>query len=179
MKKSLIMLAAFALTTAFPSMSEETEMVYPSSKNWSIGFSSYALVVSSDDYGDDDFSGVAFSGNHFMSDNIGFQFELYVLEHQDFSGIEVTGADLLAYYGSGLLSEGFKWYIGGGFYSETLEVGRFEEDFSGGQLNVGLGYNWESVGLDLSSGLRTTSDYEDSGDDITAITASLSLSYRF
>lgn len=182
MNKTLAISAVLALSVAFPSMAEEAEMVHPSTKNWSVGISSYALIVSSDDYGDDDFTGVAFSANHFMSDNVGFKFELYVLEHDDFSEIEVTGMDVLAYYGSGLLSEGFKWYIGGGLYTETLEVGSFEEDFSGGQLNGGIGYNWDSVGLDLSLGYRTTDDYEDyaeDGDDITATTASIALSYRF
>ena len=177
-----LLLSTIVLTLALPSFAEETEMVHPSTKNWSVGISSYALIVSSDNYGDDDFSGVAFSGNHFISDNVGFRFELYVLEHDSFSEIEVTGFDLLAHYGSGLRSVGFKWYIGGGLYSETMEIGSFEEDFSGAQINGGIGYNWDSVGLDLSLGLRTTSDYEDlaeNGDDLTATTASLALSYRF
>lgn len=92
-------------------------------------------------------------------------------------------ANCVAFYVTGLLSEGFKAYIGSGFYSETLEIGSFDEDFSGAQINGGIGYNWEQVSLELSIGIRSTGDYEgfvdDSGTDVTAVSSALTVSYRF
>ena len=151
-------------------------------KQWSVGISSYALIIDSDYYGADDFIGFAISSDYAISDNFAIRGAYYSLEHEDFSEIEVNGFEFLGYYGTGLMSQGFKAYIGGGLYTETLEAsGGLDEDFSGVQLNGGIGYNWESVALDLSTGIRTTGDYEDfyDGDDLIVTSGSLTLSFRF
>lgn len=150
-------------------------------KKFNIGISSVALVISSDDYGDDDFTGWGVTGSYAFSDNVAARLDYYSLEHDNFSEIEVSGFEGTAQFGSGLLNYGFKWYIGVGAYTETIESDYVEEDISGVHLKGGLGYNWEQVALDFSVGFRTTEDYEDfSGDnDLSATTGALSLSYRF
>lgn len=167
-------------------------------KHWNVGVSSYSLGIYTEDnsyfaddydYDDEFFVGGAFFVNYHFNESISARVQFYAIEHDDFSEIEMSGVDLLLYWGGGFLSEGFKWYIGGGAYSETLEIGNYEEDFSGGQLNGGIGYNWEHIALDFSIGARTTSDYEDFADDeettidrdedMFALTAALGVSVRF
>mgnify|MGYP005991696981 CR=1 FL=1 len=151
-------------------------------KQWSVGIGSYALVIDDEDYGDDEFTGLTLSSTYAFSDEFAMRGSYYSLEHDDWSALEVTGFDIVGYWGTGLMSEGFKAYIGGGVYHESLEVENVDESFSGAQLNGGIGYNWESVALDLSLGIRTVGDYEDFADDnadLTAVTSSLTISYRF
>lgn len=168
-------------------------------KHWAIGVSSYSLGIYTEDnsyfaddydYDDEFFDGGAFFVNYHFSESISARVQFYALEHEDFSEIEISGVDVLLYWGGGFLTQGFKWYIGGGGYSETLEVGNLEEDFSGAQFNGGIGYNWEHIGLDFSLGARTTSDYEDFADkgsddlidrdeDMFALTVALGVSVRF
>ncbi|WP_068546134.1 hypothetical protein [Thalassotalea crassostreae] len=155
-------------------------------KQGAVGISSYALAIDEDTYGEDEFTGIAFSGDYYFSDNVSARFQYYSLEHDDLSEMEMTGFDAVIWYGQGFKSEGFKWFVGGGFYSETLEFSIIEEDFSGAQLNGGIGFNWEHVSLDLSIGFRSTGDYEDFNDenlgdtgDVTAVTSALTLGYRF
>ncbi|TRX57157.1 hypothetical protein [Thalassomonas sp. M1454] len=168
-------------------------------KHWAIGLSTYSLGLYTEDnsyfaddydYDDEYFVGGAIFVNYHFSDSVSARIQFYGLEHEDFSEIEVSGTDVLLHWGGGFLNEGFKWYIGGGAYSETLEVGEFEEDFSGAQFHGGLGYNWQHIGLDFSLGFRTTSDYEDfieEGDeslidrdeDMFAMTVALGVYVRF
>ena len=115
-------------------------------KPFSLGIGTYRSVIATDNsfYADDELSGLAFTFGYALSDNVAFRGTYFSLEHDDFSEIESTGIDLLAYFGTGLASEGFKAYIGGGLFTDKWEVGYFSETFDGLQLNGGLGYNWES-----------------------------------
>ena len=169
--------------TSKDSVATESHTSLSTDKKWSVGIGSYATVISVDEYGseDDEFTGGSITVRYAATENIALSAVFYGLEHEDVSAIEVSGIDLLVYAGNNFMSEGFKYYGGVGFYSETLEVGSFEEDFSGFQLNGGIGYNWEHVALDLTLGIRSTGDYEDFTDasDVTAVSSSLSLAYRF
>ena len=108
------------------------------------------------------------------------------MEHDTVSAIDSTGYDLLAYYGTGLASQGFKAYIGGGLFKDTWEAIGFNKSFSGLQLGGGLGYNWDSISLELVLNIRDSSDYEDFVNNIppptsftaTAVSGSMLLSYR-
>ena len=156
-------------------------------KKFNLGMSTYALTIaySNPFFLDDDLSGFGFNALYAFTDNFAVRGEYYFLEHDDFSPLEVTGVDLVAYFGTGLATQGFKAYIGGGLYNESWSApGVSSETISGVQLNGGIGYNWEVVALDFSLGIRGTSDYEDTfflnaNTDVAAVSGVLSLSARF
>lgn len=157
-------------------------------KRFSVGVGTYALVIGYDDpfIENDDLSGIGISASYAFSDNFGIRGEYYSLDHDDFSAIDDTGIDLVAYGGTGLATRGFKAYIGGGIFSETWELSGFEEDFSGLQINGGIGYNWDAVALDFVLGIRDPGDYEDFiqrnlliSVDAAVVSGSLLLSARF
>ncbi len=161
----------------------------PGEKPLSFGAGVYRSVISLDVPGatDDEFSGLAFTLGYAISDNFLLRGTYFSLEHDDISQLESSGIDLLAYFGTGLATQGFKAYIGGGYFKDELEITGFSESFNGLQLSGGLGYNWESVSLDLIIGVRDASDYEEfynnippvTNDTVTVVSGSLLLSYRF
>lgn len=158
-------------------------------KPFSLGLGTYSSVIDFDALGaaKDEFSGAAFTFGYTVSDSFLLRATYFSLEHDDLSAIESTGFDFLAYLGTGLAKQGFKAYIGGGFFKDEWEVFGFSETFNGLQLSGGIGYNWESVSLDFILGIRDPSDYEDFVNNIppvtnytaTAISTSLLLSFRF
>ena len=157
-------------------------------KKFNLGIGTYALNISYSNafLSDDELSGFGLNALYAFTDNFAIRGEYYSLEHDDDSNLEVTGIDLVGYFGTGLATQGFKAYIGGGLYSETWTASGFnDEKIRGVQLNGGLGYNWEVVALDFVLGIRGTSDYEDSlqdagiSSDVTAVSGSLILSARF
>lgn len=181
MKHSLISTALLAASylTSNSALAEGKQ----DNKHWQVGVGTYAVLIEADDYGDDDFTGFNLSTTYAINDNFAIRAQYYSTEHDDVSDLDLSGFDFVAYYGTGLMSQGFKAYIGGGFYSESMERDSFDEDFSGAQLNGGIGYNWDQVSLELSAGIRSTGDYEDliddSGTDVVAVSSALTLSYRF
>ena len=157
-------------------------------KPFSLGLGLYRSVISVDDsqYANDELSGIGLSVAYAISDQFGLRGTYFSLEHDDFSAIDSTGFDIVAYLGTGLDSNGFKGYVGGGFFKDKWQAGGFSESFSGLQLNGGLGYNWQSVSLDFILGIRDAGDYEDFvnevfGDNVTAaaVTGMILLSARF
>lgn len=157
-------------------------------KPFTIGIATYRSVIAYDNAfaGDDELTGIAFSLGYAGLDQFAVRGTYFSLEHDDFSDIESTGYDLLVHLGTGLATQGFKAYIGGGIFSDKWEIGSFSKTFSGLQLNGGIGYNWESVALELILGIRDASDYEEfinanSSLNISAaaVTGSLLVSYRF
>ena len=173
---------SIALVLPLNAQAEEPE------KKFNLGIGTYALNLSYSNafMSDDEFRGYGLNALYAFTDNFAIRGEYYSLEHDDFSDFEVTGIDLVAYFGTGLATHGFKAYIGGGLYSETWSLpGVNDEKFRGVQLNGGLGYNWDVIALDLVLGVRGTSDYEelfqDAGinTDVTAVSGSLILSARF
>jgi len=181
MKNTLITSAILSTSLIFSTATLAEENSQPM-KQWSIGGGTYALIIDHDELGEDDFSGFTLSSTYAVSDSFSINGQYYSLEHNDVSDLDVSGVDISAYYGTGLASKGFKAYIGAGLYSETLDFEGMEEDFSGAQLRGGFGYNWEAISLDLSVGIRSTGDYEDFADDgadMSAISSSLVLAFRF
>ena len=158
-------------------------------KKFNIGIGTYALVIAYDNSlagNDDELGGFGLSALYAFTDQFAIRGEYYSLEHDDLSSLDVTGIDLVAYFGTGLATHGFKMYIGGGLFSETWELSGHEEDFSGIQLNGGIGYNWDVVALDFVLGIRDPSDYEEFilrvssiSTDAVAVSGSLLLSARF
>ena len=153
-------------------------------KKFNIGVGSYTLKISYDDQVpfDDDLNGFGISALYAFSDNLAVRGEYYSIDHESFSSIEVTGADLVAYYGTGLATTGPKAYIGGGIFLESWDIAGSTGEFNGLQVNGGAGYNWDVVALDFIVGLRDPGDYEDhksiSG-GTRAVSISVLLSARF
>lgn len=155
-----------------------------SEKKLSVGLGTYAVIVAySDPFTlNDEFSGIAVSATYATSNNMAFKATYYTLENNTVEVIDNTGYDLLIYFGSGLSRTGFKAYIGGGIFTENWEDPHFNEKFNGLQINGGIGYNWDSVSLDLTVGAREPDDYDDPEfQDLgpTVASSSLLLSARF
>jgi len=157
-------------------------------KKFNIGIGTYALVVGYDDdfFENDELSGIVISATYAFMDQFAIRGVYYSIDHDDVSGLDSQGVDLLGYFGTGLATHGFKAYIGGGIFSETWELSPVEQDFSGLQINGGLGYNWDVVALDFVLAIRDPSDYEEFASrftfrsvDAAAISGSLMLSARF
>jgi hypothetical protein len=157
-------------------------------KKFTVGIGTYALNIAYDNApagSDDELSGFGLSASYAFADVFGIRGELYSLNHDDFSNIDDSGIDIVAYIGTNLAKQGFKAYIGGGLFNETWKFGPTEEDFNGLQLSGGIGYNWDVVALDFVLGIRDPSDYEDLlqsigiSTDAAAASGSLILSGRF
>jgi len=155
---------------------------FQNTNKFSVGVGSYALTIDHDNVGENEFLGHSLSMTYAISDSMSMNIQSYAIAHDDYSDIEISGFDMSVLYGTGLASKGFKAYIGVGFYSETREFDRAEEDFSGVQLSGGFGYSWNKISLGLLIGARSTEDYKDlanNGEDTTVISSSLVLEYRF
>jgi hypothetical protein len=181
MKNNLITSTILASSLIFSNVTLADENSQPM-KHWSVGAGTYVVTIAFDNSEDDSFGGGALSATYAFNDNFAIRGNLFSLEHEDFSDVELTGFEMLAYYGTGLATKGFKAYVGGGLYNESIEANYFDEDFTGVQISGGIGYNWESLSLDFSLGLRSTGDYEDifdDGEEVSVASGALVLAYRF
>ncbi len=181
MKFTLITSVILSSLLIFTSIAEANDEIQKT-KQLSVGFGSYALVIDQDNFGKDEFLGHSLSMTYAFSDSMSMNIQSYTLEHDDYSYIEISGFDMSVYYGTGLISKGFKAYIGVGLYNETREFENIDEDFSGVQLSGGFGYSWNKISLGLLIGVRSTEDYKDLTNDvgeIIAISSSMVLEYRF
>lgn len=183
--KLLSQIALISITSLLSLTIQAEEM----EKKFNVGIGTYALSISYDNASsgaDDELGGLGLSASYSFTDKFSIRGGYYSLEHDDFSSLDATGMDLTAYFGTGLASQGFKAYIGGGIFSETWDANGFEEDFSGLQLSGGIGYNWNVMALDFLIGIRDASDYEDfvntafdASTDASAVSGSLMLSAVF
>jgi len=184
MKNNLITSAILATSLIFSNITfaDESKEV----KNWTVGAGVQSLTVTND-YEDDEFSGTIITASYAFSDSLAVRGSIHSLEHDDISAITSDSFDIVGYWGTGLQSEGFKAYIGAGFFSDTWEIkgSQWEETFSGAVFSGGLGYNWEYVSVDFILGARQATDYADFMESagisgtIMAINTSLVLSARF
>lgn len=183
MKVHVLVILAFLITLT--SLNAKAEGI---DKKFNVGIGTYALRVAYDTpyVLDDDLGGIGVSLLYAVSDQFALRGEYYTLDHDDVSGLDDTGIDLVAYFGTGLATHGFKAYIGGGLFNETWELSGYDESFSGLQINGGIGYNWDVVALDFVLGIRDPNDYEDFiqrslfiNVDAAAVSGSLILSARF
>jgi hypothetical protein len=181
MKIKLITCVIIASLITFSNTVEANKDIQKA-KQLSVGVGTYALVIDHDNSGEDEFLGHSLSVTYAFSDNMSMNIQTYALEHDDHSNVEIEGFDMSVFYGTGLVSKGFKSYIGIGLYSETLQFENTEKDLSGVQLSGGVGYSWNKISFGFLIGIRSTEDYEDlanDGSDITAISSSLVLEYKF
>lgn len=174
--RAIRLIAAAALVTA--SLAGSSALA--ADKRFSIGGGIYTSTLSADGYADDDFAGIALTGSAAFNNNFGLRINLFSTEHDDINGMDSSGVDVILHIGHNLAAEGFKLYGGLGLFRDELEYMGYSEDFSGPQLNLGLGYNWSQVALDFAVSFRDSDDYEDLTGVSTDVTSSLlSLAYRF
>lgn len=154
------------------------------SKQWTLGAGTHALVM--DSYFTDneyEFHGAALSSSYYLNSNWGFRAQYYTTEEDNNSSLEISGVEINSFWGTNLDNYGFKWYVGAGYYSETLEYQNGDKDNSGLQLFAGLGHNWERISIDLSIAYRNESEYHYVNDRIGIATSisitSLIISYRY
>ena len=180
MKYHLLPSTLFA-SLAFLSPLSEANAKPDKTKHWNIGAGTSALAIDWDGMKGDTFSGFALSTVYAFDDNFAIKGQYYQLNKKIRSGFDVSGVEATAYYGTGLATQGFKAYLGGGFYLENIDFYNLEDDIWGTQITGGIGYNWRNISLELSLNVRSTGDYEDfSGyNDVTTLSSSLILSYRF
>jgi len=159
-------------------------------KNINLGIGYYSLQIyrtKSDEvysYDSDKQNGVSLSAAYMLSNKVAFRGIYYSLNHGNFADTDVTGLDALAYYGNGMAIRGFKWYIGGGYFSEEWNVAAQSYTANGLQLSGGLGYNWQRYAFDMLLNFRDPGDYDEylaePGVDInTAGVLMLMMSARF
>ncbi len=182
MQKAIIT-ACLSTLLASPAFANTEHESQQSNGKFSAGVGSYALVVEADGYSEDQFAGFSVFGDYAFNDHFSLRGQYYSVEHDDFSELEASGLEANAYFGTGLASNGFKAFIGGGFYSEEMEADGFDENFFGAQISGGIGYNWQKVSLDFTLAIRTAGDYADmldeDEDDVVAASGSLNIAYRF
>jgi hypothetical protein len=161
-------------------------------KRFTASIVSYASVIGNDisGVGDDDLSGFGLSLLGVFTDNDSVQvagrMTYAKLEHDDFSSIDSDVLEISVLAGQRLDRNGFKWYVGGGFFTDSWSFPGGSERFSGLQLTGGLGYNWSVVALDFWISIRDASDYESfieagfgSNVDASAVGGGLALGLRF
>ena len=153
-------------------------------KNWSVGLGSYAFTLTSDNsYNSDlNFSGFNLAAGYAFNNHFQLRGTYFSLENDDFSAVESSGFDMMAYGGVGLSKPGFRGYGGAGFFSDKWKFTQFSKSFSGIQLGGGLGYNWGPVALDFVLTLRQADKYADysfESGTYVAMSGNLTVSYLF
>jgi len=159
-------------------------------KSFNLGIGIYSLQVyeklSGETYSNDSdrLNGAALSVAYMLTNKVAFRGTYYSLNRGNFPDTDASGFDALAYYGNGMAMRGFKWYIGGGYFSEEWNIMTESNSFSGLQLSGGFGYNWERYSFDMLLHMRDASDYDkhlsEPGTEIsTAGVLSMMISARF
>ena len=191
MRRSTRFLAGLAVAVCM-TMTAGTAMADQSGPKFKLGVGTYALIVGDDssraNSEDEEFYGGALVGTACFTKHIAVRGALYSTEHDDYSGLDVSGLDLQLLLGTNFY-EGWNLFGGVGYFTETWEVSESiygytisaDKDFSGAQLSFGVGYSWSKVALDYVMNVRDTSDYEDfSGiDHDYAVSGGITLSYIF
>lgn len=163
-------------------------------KMFSVGGALYWIDVDATNIGELEFSGGALVGTAAFNENVAVRGSIYNTSWDEDEDFELSGYDTQLLLGGNLISEGFKYYVSLGVFSESMTLAGMsgELDFSGGQFGVGIGYSWPNVSLDYSINVRSADDYADfveqsglmtmagvSYSEVTATSSSLALSVRF
>jgi len=157
-----------------------------SDKNFNLGAGKYKLVLSNNTAFDDEFTGYALTAQYAYTDNVAARIILYSTEEESYMQFDNDGAEILALFGSGLYTGGFKIYIGAGYFSEDWQLTTLSASHNGLMLSGGIGYNWKIISVDLILGIRDVGDYQDLADQVNpyleidkSTSTSILLSARF
>ena len=131
-------------------------------KHFNLGIGYYTIQIYDEiyTYDSDRLNGMSLSASYMFSDNIALRGTFYSLKRGNFDNTSADGWEVLAYYGRGMATQGGKWYLGGGYFSEQWDDAAGSNTFNGLQLGGGFGYNWELVALDMLLQLRDRTDYD-------------------
>jgi len=143
-----------------------TAMAQEAAKSSYAGVGAYSVLFMSDNAANEDtFGGYAINGGHAFSSNFAARGHLYFTTHEKEEALEINGFDVQAMLGGNLDGQGFKYYLCGGYFSESAEVSAGSAsagvDFTGMLFGFGIGYTWESVTLDWWGSVRNSSDWDD------------------
>ena len=157
-----------------------------SDKHFNLGAGKYKMALSNNTGFDDEFAGYALSAQYAYTDNVAARIILYDTEEERYVQFDNDGAEILALFGSGLYTEGFKLYFGAGYFSEDWQITTLSTSHSGLMLSGGIGYNWKILSVDLIFGIRDVGDYQDLADQVNpfleidrSTSTSILLSARF
>jgi hypothetical protein len=157
-----------------------------SDKHFNLGAGKYKMALSNNTSFDDEFTGYALTTQYAYTDNVAARIILYSTEEESYMQFDNDGVEILALFGSGLYTDGFKIYIGAGYFSEDWQLTTLSASHNGLMLSGGIGYNWKIISVDLILGLRDVSDYQDLADQVNpfleidkSTSTSILLSARF
>ena len=157
-----------------------------SDKHFNLGIGKYRMVLSNNTSFDDEFTGYVLSAQYAYTDNIAARISLYDTEEENYVQFDNDGVEILALFGTGLYTEGFKIYFGAGYFSEDWQLTTLSASHNGLMLSGGIGYNWKIISADLILGIRHVGDYQDLADKVNpyleidkSTSTSILLSARF
>ena len=157
-----------------------------SNKHFNLGAGKYKMVLSNNIASDDEFTGYVLSAQYAYTDNVAARISFYITEEENYMQFDNDGLEMLALFGSGLYTEGFKIYIGAGYFSEDWQLTTLSASHNGLMLSGGIGYNWKIISVDLILGIREVGDYQDLADQVNpyleidkSTSTSILLSARF
>ena len=156
----------------------------PPSHRHALGIGTWGLNIkdTKDDNGvDTTYRGAALFYQYGLNDHLALRVNLYSAEQEDFSNLKVSGLDGQLLLTSNARDNGFKIYIGAGYFSEKFknDNSNYEKKYKGAEGIFGLGYNWSRIGFDFTGAVRPRSAYDVEGSDLLYVTGSLGLSFRF
>jgi hypothetical protein len=155
-------------------------------KHFNLGAGKYKMVLSNNTGIDDEFTGYALFAQYAFTDNVAARISLYNTEEESYIQFDNDGGEMLALFGAGLYTEGFRIYVGAGYFSEDWQLTTLSASHNGLMLSGGIGYNWKIISVDLILGIRDVSDYQDLSDQVNpfleidrSTSTSILLSARF
>jgi len=157
----------------------------PPSRRHAIGIGTWGLTTRNPDAdADTSYGGGALSYQYGLNDHIALRVNLYGAKQEDFDDETIGGVDGQMLLTTNARNNGFKFYVGGGYFSEKWknEVTDKEESYNGAEVIFGLGYNFSRIGLDITGAVRPKSAYDADGSDdpdLLFVTGSLRLTYRY
>ena len=157
----------------------------PPSRRHAIGIGTWGLTIRNPDAdADTSYGGGALSYQYGLNDHIVLRVNLYGAKQEDFDDETIGGVDGQVLLTTNARNNGFKFYVGGGYFSEKWknEVTDKEDSYNGAEVVFGLGYNFSRVGLDITGAVRPKSAYDADGPnspDLLFVTGAARLTFRY
>lgn len=157
----------------------------PPSRRHAIGIGTWGLSINNQDTDTDTtYGGGALTYQYGLNDHIALRVNLYSAKHEDFDDLTIGGLDGQLLLTTNARDNGFKFYVGGGYFSEKWknDINNKEDSYNGGEVVFGLGYNFSRVGVDITGAVRPKSAYDADGandPDLLFVTGSLRVTYRY
>jgi len=157
----------------------------PPSRRHAIGIGTWGLTIRNPDTdADTSYGGGTLSYQYGINDHIALRVNFYGAKQEDFDNLTIGGVDGQILLTTNARNNGFKFYVGGGYFSEKWknETTDKEESYNGGEVIFGLGYNFSRVGLDITGAVRPKSAYDADGPnspDLLFVTGSARLTFRY